>query len=273
MPLTDAENMALGFIGGSIDVSLLQSTNYWKNAAQQGLPFTLNPLVLYRGYLANLANNGFCVSTQFLFNGLVSKGITGGIDRPLTAPEKITCGTAAGVLSGVVCGPIELVMIQQQRQGLGFIATSLSILKGGASSVFRGTTGMCFREGIYCGGYLGIMPVVREQVQRRYPESFGKTEDGARFCAALIAGPINGVLSHPPDTLKTCLQGDLHGVKFTGYGQSVGVLVRESGVLSLWRGYPWRLLRQMCALFIFDKVNSELSRILFPHAFKNSYTC
>lgn len=273
MPLSDAENMALGFIGGSIDVTLLQSTNYWKNAAQQGLPFTLNPMVLYRGYFANLMNNGFCVSTQFLFNGLVQKAVTGGVDRPLTAAEKITCGTSAGVLSGIVCGPIELVMIQQQRQGLSLMATSLDILKGGLSQVFRGTTGMCFREGIYCGGYLGIMPVVREQIQARFSDSIGKTEDSARFAAALIAGPINGMLSHPPDTLKTCLQGDLHGVKFTGYVQSAGILVRESGIASLWRGFPWRVFRQMCAIFLFDKVNSEMSRILFPHAFKAPKTC
>ena len=43
------------------DTTLLQSTNYWKNAAQQGLPFTMNPAVLYRGYMANTLNNGFCV--------------------------------------------------------------------------------------------------------------------------------------------------------------------------------------------------------------------
>ena len=34
------------------DTTLLQSTNYWKNASQQGLPFTLNPAVLYRGMLS-----------------------------------------------------------------------------------------------------------------------------------------------------------------------------------------------------------------------------
>ena len=31
------------------DVCLLQPTNYWKNAQQNGMPFTLNPAILYRG--------------------------------------------------------------------------------------------------------------------------------------------------------------------------------------------------------------------------------
>ena len=31
------------------DVCLLQPTNYWKNAQQNGMPFSLSPAVLYRG--------------------------------------------------------------------------------------------------------------------------------------------------------------------------------------------------------------------------------
>ena len=35
----------------------------------------------------------------------------------------------------------------------------------------RGLMGMMLREGIYCGGYLGIMPVVRQEITTRYPDS------------------------------------------------------------------------------------------------------
>ena len=67
---------------------------------------------------------------------------------------------------------------------------------------------MMLREGIFCGGYLGIMPVVREEITRRYPHSYGSTDDRARLCATVIAGPICSFLSHPPDTIKTVMQGD-----------------------------------------------------------------
>ena len=40
------------------DCTLLQATNYWKNAKQQRLPFTLDPRVLYRGYVVNTIQNG-----------------------------------------------------------------------------------------------------------------------------------------------------------------------------------------------------------------------
>lgn len=267
MPLTDIENCTIGAICGTADTTLLQSTNYWKNARQQGLPFTLNPSVLYRGYFANVLNNGFCVMSQFFLNGLFKKAVTGGTDRPLTAGEKIFTGAAAGATSGIVCGPIELVMIQQQRKGGGLLSTAASLASAGPSTFFRGTIGMCLREGIYCGGYLGIMPVVREYLTTNHMDTV-KTEDGARICAALIAGPLCCYASHPPDTLKTCMQGDIEHAKFGNYKQTMDVLIKEQGLSSLWLGAPWRLFRQVCAVFLFDKIASELAPVLFPHAFE-----
>ena len=44
--LSDLENCAIGAICGTADTTLLQSTNYWKNASQQRLPFTMNPAIL-----------------------------------------------------------------------------------------------------------------------------------------------------------------------------------------------------------------------------------
>jgi len=35
----------------------------------------------------------------------------------------------------------------------------------------------------------------------------------------------------------------------------------------MWAGFPWRLFRQIVALTMFDKIQSELTPKLFPHAF------
>ena len=77
--LTDTQNATMGLLCGGIEVSLLQGTrlapllpppcrliaappgtNYLKNASQQGLPMTMNPRTLYRGYPSNLLNMGSC---------------------------------------------------------------------------------------------------------------------------------------------------------------------------------------------------------------------
>merc|ERR1719238_728687 len=72
------ENCAIGVICGVSDTTLLQSTNYYKNAQQQRLPMTLDPRVLYRGYTVNTLQNGFCVMSQFFLNGVIQNFLTGG---------------------------------------------------------------------------------------------------------------------------------------------------------------------------------------------------
>ena len=145
-PLSDAENIGFGLLCGFTDVALFQPMNYWKNAVQQSLPFTLNPSLLYRGVAANLANNSFCVGAQFWLNGVWRKMITGGVNRDLSNMEKVGGGVFAGAASSVVAGPIELVMIQQQRKGGTLLDTTLKMLQGG--HIFRGTIAMAAREGL-----------------------------------------------------------------------------------------------------------------------------
>lgn len=263
--MSEAENATLGAIGGWVDVSLLQATNYWKNAAQQGLPFETNPRVLYRGYFANCLNNASCVMMQFAGAGLIQKLMVGGSDRPLTEVEQVGAAFASGYLSGFICGPIELAMIQQQRKGGSLLATSAHLLGGGPSMVTRGTFGICLRESIYCSCFLGFMPVLRERMKKAFPDTLGKSEDSARMAAALTAGPFCSLASHPPDTFKSCMQGDVERVKYGSMKETFGVLVKERGITSLWAGAPWRIFRQICAAFIFDKVATELGPLLFPH--------
>lgn len=245
-------------------MTLLQSTNYWKNASQQGLPFTLNPSVLYRGYTINAIQNGLCVMSQFFLNGAIKNAMTGGTDRQLSNAENIGAAVGAGVISSIVAGPMELVMIQQQVKGGGMVSTMSKLMSEGPGTVFRGTTGMMAREGIYCGAFLGIIPVVREEVQKANP---GMSADQARLMATFMAGPVCSMASHPPDTMKTCLQGDIENAKYTGYGQSARKLIAERGVSALWAGAPWRIFRQFCCFMLFDKLNSDLAPALFPHAF------
>ena len=94
--MTVRKNIGFGLLCGFTDVALFQPMNYWKNAVQQSLPFTLNPSLLYRGVAANLANNSFCVGAQFWLNGVWRKMITGGVNRDLSNIEKVGGGVFAG---------------------------------------------------------------------------------------------------------------------------------------------------------------------------------
>ena len=162
--LNEAENTLLGITSGIIEVSVMQSTNYLKNASQQGLPFTLNPRVLYRGYVANCLNMGSVTGFQFFANGATKQLITGGVTRPLTPAEQIGAGFAAGSSSAILASPLELLMIQQQRKGGSMGGAAATVLSAGPATVGRGLINTAMREGIYTAGYLGVGPAVREYI-------------------------------------------------------------------------------------------------------------
>jgi hypothetical protein len=262
--LTEVENALLGTVGGVIEVSLLQSLNYWKNALQQGMPLTLDPRKLYRGYGANCLNMGGVTCFQFVANGYVKKLVTGGENRALTAPEQLQAGFAAGFVSAVVCSPLELVMIQQQRKGGSILSTAAAV----APQSLRGITMCAMREGIYSAGYLGVAPAMREYLRANHADKF-QSEDQARFAGAICAGLSAAYLSHPFDTIKTCMQGDVEKKTYGSVSQTASTLYKTVGLTGFYRGAVLRCTRQIFAAFILDKARVVLAPLMFPHAFEN----
>ena len=184
---------------------MLQPMLYCKNAVQQGLPLTLNPMVLYRGVSVSIINMSILTGVQFPMAGAIGRLLTGGVDRPLGDAEKIGAGLGSGIMSGFVCGPMELIMIQQQRFGSSLFGATQRVLSefgllGGG--LYRGLSMSCGREGAFTAGYLGLGPVFAASLKER------KVVDDklADFAGASGAGMIAATISHPLDTIKTCMQ-------------------------------------------------------------------
>ncbi|GAB5357117.1 hypothetical protein AAMO2058_000346900 [Amorphochlora amoebiformis] len=242
--LTELENMTVGAIGGLMEVTIMQSTNYWKNAKQQGLPFTMDPRITYRGYLSNCINFVSCTVWQFGSNGLMKKWMLGDSDRKLR--------------------PLELIMIQQQRKGGSLFKAAQGITQEGITTWGRGFSMTAVREGLYTGGYLGVTPIIRTKLKEINPTW---NEDFCRMLGSICGGLFACYLSHPGDTLKTIMQGDIEQKRFSTHVSSARVLYKESGISAFFRGAPWRLFRQIGGIFILDKACSNLSPLLFPHRF------
>mmetsp|Transcript_16552 Transcript_16552/g.21211 ORF Transcript_16552/g.21211 Transcript_16552/m.21211 type:complete len:115 (-) Transcript_16552:237-581(-) len=105
--LSAVENTALGVAAGTIEVTILQPMLYCKNATQQGLPFSLDPRVLYRGLAVSIEKMSIVTGIQFPLTGLAASVITNGHNHKLSATEQIS--------SDLLRSPKELVLIQQQR--------------------------------------------------------------------------------------------------------------------------------------------------------------
>jgi hypothetical protein len=160
---------------------------------------------------------------------------------------------------------MELIMVQQQRIGGTIAATGARV----APQALRGMTMTAGREGVFAAGYLGVGPAVKEYLLESHPETLGRTEGSAAVAAAVAGGVFACFASHPMDTAKTCMQGDLARERFGTVAQTMRTLVQEGGVGALYRGASWRCLRQICSVFLLDKARQVLSPLVFPEAFRD----
>jgi len=217
-------------------VVILQPMLYAKNATQQGIALTLNPAVLYRGVGVSIGNMVVLTGAQFPLSGAVGNAITGGVDRPLGRGEKIASGFAGGAISGFLCAPMELIMIQQQRFGTSMVAAATRIVsEKGVLSLFRGLETSCGREGLFAAGYLGLGPVFAEYLRANH--GMGGSAD---FAGAAGAGMIAATLSHPLDTIKTCMQGDIERQTYTTFTGTYSTLMAQGGAGQFFKGWGFR---------------------------------
>lgn len=256
--LSEFENATVGMTVGVIEVMCLQPFNYAKNMVQQGMPLSADPRKLYRGVGANCINMGSCTMLQFAVGGALKKAVKGeNTTRPLKIYEEMGCGITAGIISATVGSPLELVMIQQQRKGGGSLETVKSIAN--PSNIGRGFIGAAVREGLWTCGYLSIPPIVRSNLRSTFPDTFD-SDSKARVPAALLGGLFACYLTHPFDTIKTCMQGDIEREKFKGFTQTARTVNAESGIAGFYRGATFRYGRMVIAVGMMDflQVRSEV---------------
>jgi hypothetical protein len=234
---------------------------------QQQRPISLNPMVMYRGVGANCINMGSCTMIQFAVGGELKNKVAGGSDRDLSLFEEMGCGIAAGTVSAVVGSPLELVMIQQQRKGGGAGVRIKNIMENPVN-LTRGFMSMAVREALWTCGYLSIPPVIRRTLMTSYPDTFD-TNDKARIPAALLGGLFGCYMTHPFDTIKTCMQGDIEREIYGGFSATGKKIMAESGFTGFYRGATFRYGRMVCAVFIMDLLREKIGRLMYPKAYES----
>jgi len=240
------KNTVIGITAGVVETITLQPMIYWKNALQQGLNFTLNPRICYRGVNASMINMATLTGIQIPLNDYISHNI-------LTPNQKMLSSFYSGIITGFICAPMELIMIQQQKTGNNMYKT---IKKIGKNNVMRGFITSCIREGLYTIGYLGIGPISSSYIQKKY----NITKNISDFGGATIASIIASTASHPFDTVKTCMQGDIKRIKYTTMLETTKILIKENGIKRLFDGWNWRTSRMILSFFVLIQCKDRLSK-------------
>ena len=175
----------------------------------------------------------------------VQFGATGFFQKALAASgcatDTVTVGGSflGGAASGIPCSIWELCMIQQQRFGGSTLGTPAKFINEfGASSLGRGVTMTIGRESMFTMSMLGITPLI----QQNLVEKSGMESNTALAIGALTGALFAGTITHPMDTIKTCMQGDLGQIKYKGIADTGQLLMEEYGVVQgLFKGLFFRV--------------------------------
>lgn len=245
--LSEAQNVLLGATASFVQAVILQPTIYWKNAAQQGLKFTWDPRVVYRGLGAALVNECGQMGFQFGATGVFKKLLGSGTANDLLAP----------VLGGAAIGPFaqicELTMIQQQRFGGTLAQTPIRIFREyGFQGIMRGLSVTIIRDAIYVGALLGSTPVLQDVLEKQ-----GMNQYVAETVSGGISGAVAGVVTCPLDACNTVMKGDLGREIYGGPIETFQKRV-NGGIGMVFGGVFWRTFNIMGTIIIANAVRIRI---------------
>jgi hypothetical protein len=258
--LSESQNFSLGVVAAFIEGIILQPTLYWKNAKAQKLPFSINPRVIYRGTAASIYNEMQMMGLQFGLTGLFKRLNTEGAGKL----GDYFSAFFGGSLAATFASPVELIMIQQQREGGSIFATLRRIsLDHGTLMLFRGLTPAMIRDALYVSGFLGVTPLLQEYLMQNHEMQVLE----AGFCASMFGGIVAALPSHPFDVVKTCMQGDLQRVKYTTMIPTFRSLLKEGSFPRLFNGCFWRTFNIVATVYIANECRVRLPVHMFGHEY------
>jgi solute carrier family 25 carnitine/acylcarnitine transporter 20/29 len=258
--LSDEQNCTLGLVSGILTKAINYPLLAWTTSTQQGLPVPLKPSIIYRGMPVATFSTGTTVAVQF--------GTTSFFTRILATRvghgDRATVGGAflGGAVAGVPCSVWELCMIQQQRFGGSLFNTPQAIVRaGGVTSLLRGVMMTVGRESLFTMAMLGFTPLV----QNKLVETSGLGKNSALAAGSLLSAGFAGAMTHPMDTIKTCMQGDLGRGKYAGVIATGKSIAAEYGVAQgFFKGLSFRTGTIATSFFMINAFKQRLEPMLFP---------
>jgi len=222
---------------------------------------------VYRGLPVACLNLGGVTAVQFWFTGFFQKILSPG-DQPITPTNQMAAAFLGGVCSGVPGSVWELTMIQKQRFGGSLLGVCTRITtENGMAGLLRGMSMTVGRESLFTMAMLGVTP----SIQRYLMEDFNMDPSLSLAGGALSGALFSAVVTHPMDTIKTCMQGDLGRVKYTTVSGTGHNLIGEFGLAKgLFKGLQWRFTLICTTFFLVNKFKSTIAPVAFPDVTKDA---
>mmetsp|Transcript_30855 Transcript_30855/g.42744 ORF Transcript_30855/g.42744 Transcript_30855/m.42744 type:complete len:274 (+) Transcript_30855:115-936(+) len=263
-PLSNTENLVLGAFGGVIETCAQMPLITYKICVQEGRALPTNIPGWYRGVFANASSLAPITAVQVFSNGVLERAITAGL-RETSESEKILAAMGAGSISALLYSPVDLLVIQQQKLKLGPGPAIAHIARThGPQMLMRGFSACVVREAVYTAGYLGIAPVVKGRLEKLSP-FWVENDVLTQFIGSCVGGTVAAMLTHPVDTAKTCIQGDLTKTNYRTATSTIPQLYAKGGIGILYKGGLARTARLCGAFFIINSLREAAMRYKGAH--------
>ena len=224
--LNEKQNAILGAMGSFIETTIQYPLNIIKNKWQYNSKIYLHPTFLYKGFIINSTTLAFITSFQFYTYKFIYKTIIN---------DDFSSSFLSGMISGVICSPTELFIIQKFKyKNFAIMHSSLMKEHGFIKFYTRGLFHCMMRESIYTSGMLSLTPYLEKEME------FNSLN------AAIMSGIISSTLSHPFDTMKTIRQFEFGKVKYNRY----------------FSGYITRIWRIIGTYFIVNETNKRMYKFV-----------
>eukprot|EP00486_Rosalina_sp_Unknown_P005962 CAMPEP_0201564616 /NCGR_PEP_ID=MMETSP0190_2-20130828/3066_1 /ASSEMBLY_ACC=CAM_ASM_000263 /TAXON_ID=37353 /ORGANISM="Rosalina sp." /LENGTH=288 /DNA_ID=CAMNT_0047981025 /DNA_START=28 /DNA_END=894 /DNA_ORIENTATION=+ len=262
--LSEFEALMVGAIGGTIETTIQMPLITWKICVQEGRAYPASLREWYRGVFINASSLSPITAVQCYANQLLQTALLTTLNKgnKLSEIEQLSCSAGAGAISALIYGPVDLMVIQQQKY-VASLSSTFNIIreKYGAMRVYRGLLSCMVRESVYTMGYLGVAPVIHDRMVNSQSESgdyFRENKMTTSILSAIMGGSFAAILTHPVDTAKTCVQSDLEGSKYTNARWTAKHLYETGGLPVLFKGVIPRTLRLCGACFVIQNVRTGM---------------
>lgn len=250
------ENALIGAISGTIPMITNQPLIYFKNTHQRGNYINWShPKVWYRGLGVNISAIGPTTALQIVTNEALESVIPG-----KDASTMLLRAFIAGVASATLCAPLELVILEQQKK-TGNVPQTIRRLtqEAGLKVVARGWSATALREGPWSVAYLAGFPIIQEMIKNQIDDPTAAMV-GSYVGAGAITGGAVAIVTHPIDTIKTCIQNDYQGTVIRNMRDAGRSIYKTKGLYGFFSGGVPRTVHCALTVAMISTLNMYLSQ-------------
>ncbi|MDF1683651.1 MAG: solute carrier family 25 protein [Legionellaceae bacterium] len=245
------KSIFIGYASGLTRVMFTHPVWSMKVRAQQTLPFTLDPRILYKGVGVSAVTYPLTVIIQIELNQFLQQACS----TPPSKFQQVGSAFLAGIGASLINCPIEYSVIQQGLAKKSFYESTAHILKTyGVKRFFTAQLATTLRDSPFGAFFLAAPPFIEPYIQ-----PYIKQREVTSWIAGSISGAGATLFTQPFDTVKTIQQSASEALSCT---QAIQKIYKNHGVLGFFKGGTERGAMVMTSIAVLNTTRNALERAL-----------